>query len=157
MAQKKQKKHPGGRPLKYKTPQQLQEKIDEYFDSCWIDKVTEITDKEGNITSTNVRYQNRPYTIMGLALALDLSRQGLCEYAKKGEFSDIIKKAKGKVEMNVEEMLFTGKQAAGPIFWLKNHAGYRDKQEIEHGGDPDKPFCINVVFTNAKAKKDGKR
>jgi len=42
---------------------------------------------------------------MGLALALGMCRDTLCEYAKNGEFSDIIKKAKAKVEMNVEENL----------------------------------------------------
>lgn len=133
-------KHPGGRPPLYKMAQELQAKIDEYFESCWIDKVVEVTDKEGNVTTTNSRYQNRPYTVMGLALALGMCRDTLCEYAKNGEFSDIIKKAKAKVEMNVEENLLWGKNAAGPIFWLKNHAGYRDKQELEHKGPNGQPL-----------------
>ncbi len=135
-------KNKGGRPPKYKTREALQAKIDEYFDSCWVDKITQVTDKDGNITESNVRYQNRPYTIMGLALALGMTRETLCQYAKDGRFSDIVKKAKQTVEMYVEEMLLEGKNAAGPIFWLKNHAEYRDKTEQEHTGKDGGPIQV---------------
>jgi len=135
-------KNKGGRPPKYKTREELQAKIDEYFDSCWVDKITQVTDKDGNITESNVRYQNRPYTIMGLALALGMTRETLCQYAKDGRFSDIVKKAKQTVEMYVEEMLLEGKNAAGPIFWLKNHAEYRDKTEQEHTGKDGGPIQV---------------
>lgn len=140
------KKHLGGRPPKYKTPQELQERIDAYFDSCWIDKVTEVTDKEGKCTMSTVQYQARPYTVAGLAFALDLTTEGLREYGQKGEFSALIKRAKLKVEMYVEESLLEGKNAAGPIFWLKNHAQYRDKQELEHTGDVGGPVEIRVTY-----------
>jgi len=126
---------PFGRPPKFTNPQEMQIAIDDYFESCWIDKITEVTSKEGETTTSNARYQNRPYTVMGLALALNMTRETLCEYAKKGDFSDIVKRAKDKVEMNVEEALLEGKNAAGPIFWLKNHADYRDKQELELSGE----------------------
>ncbi|MCE5211893.1 MAG: DNA-packaging protein [Deltaproteobacteria bacterium] len=135
-------KNKGGRPPKYKTREELQAKIDEYFDSCWVDKITQVTDKDGNITESNVRYQDRPYTIMGLALALGMTRETLCQYAKDGRFSDIVKKAKQTVEMYVEEMLLEGKNAAGPIFWLKNHAEYRDKTEQEHTGKDGGPIQV---------------
>jgi len=91
---------------------------------------------------STVRYQQRPYTIMGLAMHLDLSRQGLCEYADKGLFSDIVKRAKQKVEMFVEEQLLWSKSATGAIFWLKNHAGYTDKLEL--AGDQDKPLVTKI-------------
>ena len=135
-------KNKGGRPPKYKTREELADKIKEYFDSCWVDKITQVTDKDGNITESNVKYQNRPYTIMGLALALGMCRDTLCEYAKNGKFSDIVKKAKQTVEMYVEEMLLEGKNAAGPIFWLKNHAEYRDKTEQEHTGKDGGPIQV---------------
>lgn len=115
------KKHAGGRPPKYTTPEEMQSVIDEYFASCWVDRpLVGLT-------------QMRPYTIAGLALALDLTRQGLCEYSDKDEFSDVVKKAKLKVEMNVEETLLE-KGHSGSIFWLKNHASYTDKREVEHSG-----------------------
>jgi len=135
---KQGQKHPGGRPPKFPTPQDLQAKVDEYFESCWVDKVTEVTDKEtGNVTMSNVRYQDRPYTIAGLAYHLGMTTQALRNYEAKDEFLCIIKRAKQKVEMNVEEQLIAGKSATGPIFWLKNHADYRDKleQDVNHKGE----------------------
>lgn len=124
----------GGRPLTFKTPEALQEKIDAYFESCWTDRITQTTAPDGTITESNVRYQDRPYTVAGLAVFLGFaSRQSLCDYNAKPKFLDIIKKAKLKIEMNVEEKLLDGKNATGAIFWLKNHADYRDKTEVDHG------------------------
>ena len=133
-----QKKHPGGRPPKYKTVKELQAKIDKYFKSCWVEKKVEVTDKAGKVTVTKERHQNRPYTIMGLILALGFTcRQSFKEYKAKPEFTDAIKAARSIIEMNVEEYLVEGKNAAGPIFWLKNNAEekYRDKHETEVGLD----------------------
>ena len=145
LKKKGNKKNLGGRPPKFTTARDLQDKINDYFDSCWVDKIIEVTDKEGNCTSTNSRYQNRPYTIAGLALSLGICRDTLCEYAKKSKFSDIIKKAKLTVEMNVEECLLAGKNAAGPIFWLKNHADYKDKQETKIGLDEN---SIGIILSS---------
>lgn len=119
-------KHAGGRPPKYKKPSDMEAVIESYFAKC---------DEE-----------KRPYTIMGLALALDLTRQGLCEYAEKGEFSDLVKKAKSKVELSVEERLF-GPHATGSIFWLKNHAGYKDKHETEITGENGSPLTFIMDFS----------
>ena len=127
--------HPGGRPPFYKSLPELQEKIDAYFESCWVDKVIETITKDGTCTMSTVRYQQRPYTVMGLVLGLGFTtRQALANYAAKPEFMDAIKGARSKIEMNVEELMLEGKNAAGPIFWLKNNAEekYRDKTETEH-------------------------
>lgn len=132
-------KHAGGRPPKYKTPNELQERIDAYFNSCWVDKVTEVTDKEGKCTMSTVRYQDRPYTVAGLALGLGFnSRTSLLDYDAKPEFLNIIKKAKLQIETCWEEGL-AGKSPTGNIFWLKNHAGYKSevvdqKVDITHYG-----------------------
>lgn len=103
-------KHPGGRPLKFKSVEELQEKIDGYFSLC-------ATDKE-------------PITITGLALALDTTRDLLVNYGKKDEFSDTIKKAKLKVENEYEKRLVK-RGSSGDIFALKNF-GWSDKQEVEN-------------------------
>lgn len=102
------------RPPKYPKPDDMQVKIDEYFAKCDAD--------------------NKPYTITGLAMALNLTRQGLCEYADKSDFSDTVKKAKQKVEESVEARLF-GANCTGSIFWLKNNGGWKDKTETEHTGE----------------------
>jgi hypothetical protein len=130
-------KHAGGRPPKYATPEELQAVIEGYFESCWFEQVTESTDeKTGKTEMSSVRYQQRPYTIAGLAYHLEMTTQALRDYQSKDEFLCIIKRAKQKIEMNFEENLH-GKNPTGSIFWLKNHAGYKDKTEtdVNHKGE----------------------
>jgi len=146
-------KHPGGRPPIYEMPEQMQEAIDDYYESCW--DIVEIKRGEGESqTIETVRRQMRPYTIMGLALAIGMTRETLCEYAKKGEFSDIVKRAKAIVERDVEENLLAGKNAAGPIFWLKNHAGYTDKVIQEQSGPNGGPQQHEVVTVHAESPEE---
>lgn len=114
------KKHQGGRPPKYKTKEEIQEKIDKYFMDC---------DRK-----------NEPYTVTGLCLALDICRDTLSEYMKKDEFSDTIKKAKLKVENYLEKRLINDNSTTGIIFNLKNNFGWKDKQEVEHSGEVNNPF-----------------
>ncbi len=99
----------GGRPAKYNNKEELQNKIDNYFKQC---------DNE-----------NEPYTVTGLGLALDMSRQDLINYSNKEEFFDTIKKAKQKVENYLEKRLIKDSSATGIIFNLKNNYGWKDKQE----------------------------
>ena len=156
-------KNKGGRPRKYNSPEELEIKINEYFESCWVDKITEVTDTKGNVTMSTVRYQNRPYTVAGLAYELGFEdRHALSEYAKDDRFSSIIKKAKSKIEMYHEEEL-GNKNPVGHIFWLKNHAEYRDRQELEHTGKDGGPIeysrldlanRIASVLNEAKKKKE---
>jgi len=104
-----------GRPLKFPSPEDMQEKIDEYFYECDDNQI--------------------PYTITGLAMALDCDRVTILDYAKKPEFSSTIKKAKIKVERGLELMLIQGRTPAGVIFNLKNNFGWKDKQEIDWKGE----------------------
>lgn len=108
------------RPLLFKSNEELQSKIDAYFDSCWV------TDEKGN------REQVRPYTVSGLAVALDTSRQTLINYEDKEEFFDTIKKAKDIIENWTEEQLYRNTQVTGVIFNLKNNYEWKDKTEIDH-------------------------
>lgn len=88
--------------------------------------------------------QYKPFTITGLALALGTTRQTLLEYEGEVEgrekadprFADAVKMAKLKCENYAEEQVFNGKNAAGPIFVLKNYR-WTDKTEIDHttGGE----------------------
>lgn len=119
-----EEKHPGGRPLKFKTAEELQEKIDHYFAT---------TSKE-------------EWTITGLALALDTSRQTLLEYEEKDEFADTVKKAKLKVE-NGYELDLKKHGRSGTIFALKNF-NWKDKTESEttHKGE----VSIRDLFDKTK-------
>lgn len=102
-----------GRPLKFKTVEELQEKIDAYFASC---------DEE-----------NEPITITGLALALDTSRETLCNYEDNEIFFDTIKKAKLKVE-NAYEKRLVRRGNGGDVFALKNF-GWKDTKELDGSFD----------------------
>ncbi|WP_034333263.1 terminase small subunit [Bacillus sp. J37] len=104
-----------GRPLKFKSVEEMKKKIDAYFAEC---------DENED-----------PYTITGLALALDTTRQGLLNYEERDEYYDTIKKAKTKCENYAEKHLFKGKNGvAGAIFNMKNNYGWVDRQEIKQEG-----------------------
>lgn len=112
-------KNPVGRPLKYTSKEEVEIILDNYFTG-------DAFVGEGDA---------RVYvpTMSGLAMALDLSRQGLLEYSNKDEFSDAIKKARQKVEVALEQRL-AGSAPAGTIFNLKNNFGWKDKTEQEMSG-----------------------
>lgn len=128
---------PAGRPLKYKTVKEIQDAIDEYFDTC-DNRVKEVHLKEGGTIGVS---NPEPYTMAGLAYALGLSRQALMEYSHKDEFGDAIKNARNRIEMDVERRM-NDKETFTPgiIFNAKNNFGWRDKTEVDHtsGGAPMK-------------------
>ena len=112
-----------GRPLKFESVEKLQEMIDDYFKEC--------------------DEQKRPYTVSGLAYALDTDRITLLEYQNANEenfkrlsdeerkaFSNTIKRAKDKILRYAEEQLFRTSQVAGVIFNMKNNWGFKDQSEI---------------------------
>lgn len=107
MNDKKQNKV--GRPRKYSNVIELQKLIDEYFEFCDLN--------------------NRPYTITGLALWLDMDRKGLLRYEKdyEDEFCHAITRAKERVQEFVECCLFRKGIAQGVIFNLKNNFGWEEK------------------------------
>jgi len=139
---------PGGRPLLFKNKEELQEKIDAYYKSCWDykrdmfggrmeDKILNHEYDENDKSKGNkwlghefIMEQVKPYTMSGMAVYLNTSRETLTNYAKKTEFFDTIKKARDTVYAYVEERLFTNKPT-GAIFSLKNNYGWKDKQIVE--------------------------
>jgi hypothetical protein len=127
------------RPVKYKTPEDMQGIIDQYFIDCELTYDTE-----------------KPIypTVTGLALALDLTRQGLLEYCEKSDaFSDTIKKGKARVEHFIEQRLYSG-QATGCIFNLKNNFGWKDSQDVNHGGQKDNPVRTALPEEDKKLLDD---
>ncbi len=104
---------PIGRPLKFKSPEEIWEKGLKYFSEC--------------------REFKKPITVTGLCIALTTTRDVLMDYQdERGEeFSNTIKGLKLFCENYAEEQLYQGKNAAGPIFALKNF-GWKDKTESDH-------------------------
>jgi len=104
-------KNKGGRPPMYKTKEEMQVKIDEYFDYY----VTEL----GN-----------PITNSGFIYYLGFtSREGFNEYSKKPEFSDTIARAKLKLEENTEIKLYNRDTARGAEFSLKYNYKWNDEKK----------------------------
>lgn len=131
-----------GRPLKFASVEELEQKIAAYFDSCSEEVWVEIEDEEGNSTwnpildrhgAIKVR-QTKPYTVAGLASFLGCDRRTLINYGEREEFFPTIKAAKVKIEAYVEELLLSGVPAAGPIFNLKNNYDWNDKQDVSLNG-----------------------
>lgn len=117
--------HAGGRPLKFKTVAELQEKIDDYF-------------------KTVVPKQ---YTITGLAIALDVDRDTLVNYQDRPEYFGTVKSAKTRIEYGYELSL-REQGRSGDIFALKNF-GWVDKteQDITTAGEKieSNPIDANML------------
>ena len=124
----------GGRPVKWKTAAEMQTEIDHYYLECDV-RQKDVLLKNGSVITI---HSPKPYTVQGLAVALDLTREGLREYGLKGTFSATIKRAKAIIEENkVAHMLDGDGPVAGYIFDLKNNYGWTDKHEISGpGGGP---------------------
>jgi len=129
--------HAGGRPRKFKSVEELQEKIDAYFAECdphWVLEEYYEWDTDRKIQEKKEKWElskQIPYTITGLALALDTTRDVLLDYENSEDlkqFSYTIKMAKAKVHSFVERRLFD-QASTGAIFNLKNNFGWVDKNE----------------------------
>lgn len=120
-----------GRPPMFDTSEEMQLKIDAYFEEECKDKV--MTDDDGKVlidTRNKQVIEYNPPTVSGLALYLGfVNRNSMYDYEKKGEFTGTIKKAIAKIERYAEKQLFIG-NSTGAIFWLKNK-GWKDRQEID--------------------------
>jgi hypothetical protein len=126
----------GGRPPKYKTPEEMQQIIDQYFADC---EVKALTDKEGNPVYDKYGQPvtiSKPPTITGLALALGFnSRLALLNYEDKEEFVNTVMRAKAKVEEYAETRLFDKDGANGAKFSLANNfKSWKEKQEVDMSG-----------------------
>jgi hypothetical protein len=144
-----EEKNKGGRPPMYKTVEEIQEKIDKYFEEC---EGVVLNNENGEVVLNKygdpVIVGRKPLTITGLALALGFnSRQALLNYQDKPEFNDTITRAKAKVEQYAEERLFDKDGSNGAKFSLSNNfKGWAEKQQIE--ADVKNDISINVELVD---------
>lgn len=123
-----------GRPPKYTSKEEIEEKIEKYFKDCEgellkNDKGEPMFDKWGN----PIIIHQKPPTVTGLALALGFtSRMDLLRYQGKKEFCDTITRAKARVEEYTEQRLFDRDGTNGAQFSLRNNfKGWNDRQPSE--------------------------
>ena len=120
-----------GAPFKYNTDKQILDIADVFFANC--------------------DAKSEPYTITGLALALDTDRKTLMAWENSDRLCNTIKKIKSKVEEYVERRVAMGKiPPAVGIFMLKNF-GWTDKQEIDQNIKGD--ISLSQILIEAKNKK----
>lgn len=120
-----------GRPPKYKSKEEIEEKIEDYFKKCEgeimkTDDGQPVFDKFGN----PVVIHQRPPTVTGLALALGFTtRLSLLNYQGKKEFMNTITRAKTMIEAYTEERLFDRDGTSGAQFSLRNNfKGWNSQQ-----------------------------
>ena len=117
-----------GKPKQWETVEELQKDIDAYFKECDENKGMMFVKSMGEEIEILMPL---PYTIEGLAEALDCDRDTLLNYEKKKgyeEYFGTIKRAKNKVQRNKVERALTGQAPSSiSIFDLKNNHGYVDK------------------------------
>ena len=100
-----------GRPLLFKTVEELEEKIEAFYDYCEEKEV--------------------PLTFERIAVFLGVDRKTIFNYSEKDEFFPTFKRVRDRIQADIMEKGMSG--AINPtfgIFCLKNY-GYTDKQEIE--------------------------
>lgn len=119
-------KNKGGRPLLFKTPEELQIEIDKYFLHCDTRK-KQVIAKNGDVIEV---LDPEPYTMSGLALYMGIDRDTLLNYSNRAKFFPTIKKARDKVHFDMERRLHEG-NSVGAIFSLKNNFGWKDKSEVD--------------------------
>ena len=120
-------KHPGGRPPKYSSVDDMQAVIDAYFTEC---EGTPLQDADGNpvlYKGHPVMIGVKPPTVTGLALALGFTtRKSLLEYQGKKEFVNTITRAKARCEAYAEARLYDRGGTNGAQFSLRCNFGWSD-------------------------------
>lgn len=121
-----------GRSLIYKSADEMQKKIDEYFADCEGKPLRDedghvLTDKYGKPVLTGAH----PPTVTGLALFLGFGgRQALLNYQGRKAFKDTVTRAKARVEEYAESRLFDKDGFQGARFTLeRNFKGWREEDE----------------------------
>lgn len=115
-----------GRPPAYSSEEELQAKIEEYFNTL----LAPFFDENGIQIGT--RWINKP-TVGGLAVHLGIDRVTLHNYSKSDRFFNIIKRAKDLIHSFNEQMLTEGKNPVGAIntlintseFWVSDQKNIR--------------------------------
>lgn len=121
----------GGRPAFFDTPEKLESKLNEYFETPTVTFLTVNGEKVKDKTGQYV-IEYKPHTITHLAYFLGFeSRQSFYDYAKRKGFSYIIARARTRIEAEREQDLCGGRNVDGNKFYLSNMGGWRAEQETK--------------------------
>lgn len=110
------------RPLQFKTPEDLEQRIIEYFDY--------------------LEESNNPPTIAGLCYYTRIPRRTFYNYENKEAYADVLYKTRDFIIMKLEELAISKSSSAGGIIFLLKNNGYSDRQTLEYIDPP----TINVIW-----------
>uniref|UniRef100_A0A6M3IIT0 Putative terminase small subunit n=1 Tax=viral metagenome TaxID=1070528 RepID=A0A6M3IIT0_9ZZZZ len=122
---------PAGRPPKYDDENTLQQHIDDYFADCDNTVINKQVVQKGEIILVPTP---KPYTMAGLARALEMSRETLNQYSKTDKFSDAIAQARRRIEeQNICLAMVGCYESRIAALNLSSNFGYSDRsaQEID--------------------------
>ena len=146
---------PVGRPLKFETVEELETQINLYYDDCdktedtrvWSHDEIIAEDDDSRVCTNCWKGERskgcllvsgklklpRPYTVTGLALWLETTRQTLLNYTDRPDFLDTIVAAKLKIQNYAAERLFDKETPTrGVIFSLSNNSdGWVEKKATD--------------------------
>lgn len=120
--------------LKYKSEEELSKGIEAYFEDC---------DK-----------REKPYTISGLAYSLGIDRKTLLNYSHKDMFSSLVKKAKDRVQKQIEENATDGTwNSTFAIFSLKANYKWDDGNKVNVEINHPKTEKVEDIVDNSNLEK----
>ena len=101
-------KHAGGRPPKFKTPEEIEAKAEEYFKWCDANPIRIYKRKDAGANQTaksgsgvksqeGEAFANRPYTLDGLGLYVGVVWKDFKTYHQDDEFSEVIRTLEARV------------------------------------------------------------
>lgn len=130
------------RPLKYKTVDELENAINQYFEDC---KGKPLLDGEGSPVLTKfgepVILGAHPPTVTGLALALGFtSRRELLDYQGRPAFAHTITRAKSICEAYAESRLYDRDGARGAQFSLEHNFRWKNDGQNPTASPEDDPI-----------------
>ncbi|WP_338015005.1 terminase small subunit [Clostridium chrysemydis] len=114
----------GGQSLKWKSPEELEDKIAEFYKWC--------DDNDKNKTISRLAWflgTNRT-TLLNYENADEFGWLNRLDNITRRKYVNTIKQAKAFIESEYEELLYNKQSNTGAIFTLKNNYKWVDKQEI---------------------------
>lgn len=148
-----------GKPAYFKTPEEMADKIAEYFNSLINVPVMEPDGKGGEIQAVDPDtlkpiYENPPPLLCDLVSHLGFcDLQSLKDYEKRPEYSGLIKSARNYVFGHHERRLSSGGNCQGSIHWTKQH-GWSDKVDSNNNTNMNHSGSIEVKKSVVFSFKD---
>ena len=146
----------GGRPRIWKSVEEMQAAIDEYFVLC---EGKMLKNEDGtpmlNKCLEPVYINRKPPTVTGLALFLRMSsRKTLLEYEGRKEFRNAVTRAKMRIEEYAETRLYDKDGCNGAKFNLSNNFGWIERQAQEISGKDGEPLQVQFNIPRPGQKKE---